>query len=737
MLLPLSSGRTFSFYLSPIGEALAATAPVKSPRPRIGLALSGGGARGFAHIGVLKVLEELKIPVDFIAGTSMGSVIGGLYAMGYSPEELIDLATTIDWQEAFNDNPPRKTLFFEQKKEASKYLLELGFKNFKLEIPKGLSAGQKFSNLLSLLTIPAVGVTHFDQLKIPFRAIATDIVTGEEIILDGSRLSLAEAMRASIAIPFIFTPVEVGDRLLVDGGLVKNVPVDIVKNMGADIVIAVNVSTPLRKKEELQSLLAIIDQSISLQIAHSTEQQLALADEVITPDLEGYAASDFTQVRALIKKGEDAARAHAEFLRKLAESLNRHEPELTPPSSSQGIEAMPKGEIKIEDVVIQGNVKTKELYLLKELGIQKGETLEIPELENRIAKIFGIGFFESVGFDLEEGKDGGEILKLKIKEREPNTLRFGLHYDDKYKGVGLADLTLRRFGGRSSIFSTEVEFGGIFSVESSYFQYGLFNSGFFINPRAFYEDDFQFIFENRQRLGRFTDRSAGFELGLGNTFKNLGEVTSRYRWKKVSFTVDVGGPDLPEFKENLALVSLSSRVDTLDQFPFPNSGSTFQLTYDLADEMLGSDASFHRISFNYNKFFSPFSRHNFSWGVQLGTSLKTDLPTYEDYLFGGPDSFMGYEREELRGDQIAVLRLGYRYKLMDLPLGLGRAAYATLVFNTGNVWKSLDDLEENLELRYGGSLGLALDTVIGPISLDFGLADRGHQEIYFSAGYPF
>lgn len=720
------------------GEILTIIPTDGSQRPKIGLALSGGGARGFAHIGVLKVLEELNIPIDFIAGTSMGSVIGGFYALGYSPEELVDIATTLDWQSAFNDNPPRKSLFFEQKKEASKFLLEFGFEGFKLEIPAGLAAGQKLSNLFSLLAIPATGITHFDQLKIPFRAVATDIVTGAEVILDGSQLSLAESIRASMAVPFVFTPLDFGDKLLVDGGLVKNLPVDVVKNMGADMVIAVNVSTPLKKKEELRSLFSIIEQSISLQIDESTKQQLVLADMVIIPDLEKFSSSDFTKAQSIIDKGEEAARAEIESLRKLAESLKKYKSKPIQNSVSTELKINPfKDEIKIERVVIEGNVQAKELHLLKTLGIQEGEIIPLVELEDRITKIFGIGFFESVSFDIEEGQEEGKILKLKIKEREPNLVRFGAHYNDKDKGVGIADLTLSRLGGRSSILSTEFQFGGISSFQSSYFQYGLFNTGFFINPRFFYKDDFQFIFKNQQRIGEFSDKATGFELALGTIFRNLGELTARYQWKDVAFKVKVGGPDLPEFDENLALVSLRSRIDTLDQFPFPNSGSTFYLTYDLADEVLGSDANFHRISFSYNRFFSPFNRQTFSLGVQLGTSLKTDLPTYEDYLFGGPDSFMGYEREELRGDQIAVFKAGYSYKVLDLPLALGKGVHVNLVFNIGNVWESLEDLEENLDLRYGGSIGLALDTLIGPIQVDFGIGDEGRQETYFSAGFPF
>jgi NTE family protein len=200
-------------------------------RPRVGLALSGGGARGFAHIGVMKVLAEWHIPIDMIAGTSMGSVVGGLRALGYSEEELAKIATKVDWQGIFRDETPREALFYGQKQQASKFLVQLGVRGLKLELPSGLSAGQKIFNLFSLLTLPAAGIKDFDHLPVPYRAVATDLVTGKEVVLDGRRLSLAESMRASMSVPGAFMPVDSGEMLLVDGGLVKNLPVDVVRKM--------------------------------------------------------------------------------------------------------------------------------------------------------------------------------------------------------------------------------------------------------------------------------------------------------------------------------------------------------------------------------------------------------------------------------------------------------------------------------------------------------------------------
>lgn len=717
--------------------ALGANASQQTPthaavhkRPKIGLALSGGGARGFAHLGVLKVLEELRIPIDYIAGTSMGSVIGGLYAMGYTAQELSDIILTVNWSEIFSGAPDRKTLFFQQKKQTSRFLLEIGLNGLVPEIPSGLSAGEKISNLFSLLTASAGGVNNFDQLPIPFRAVATDLVTGQEVILDGSQLSLAESMRASMAVPFLFTPIEAGEQLLVDGGLVKNLPIDVVKSMGADIVIAVNVSAPLRNKDELRSLAAIIDQTVSLQIVHSTVQQLVQADVVITPDLSAFSAADFTQARALIQQGVEAVQNQRVQLQAAIAGVEHNH------ALPLQVVRQRKNTLTIEDVIIEGNANTSDLSLLQEVGITPGETVQMSDLEERIKRIFGVGFFESVRFGVEPGKRGGEVLRIRVKEQELNRLRLGFHFNEKEKGVGLVGLNIQPWRERNALLATELQFGSILNLQVSYLHYRLSETGFFLQPRVFYQDDFQRIFANQRQIGEFKHRAGGVELALGNTFRNFGEVIARYRWEASSFTPDSRRQTLPRFRGNIGRIALTSRLDTFDQWPFPSSGSALRLTYEAADETLGGDTDFMKATMEYQQMFSPSKRHAFSVGARLGSALGTSLPVVEDFLFGGRESFLGFAREELRGAHLGVVSLGYRYRLFDLPVGLGHGVYVNAAFNTGNVWRSLDELNDHFRLRHGGGLGLALDTIVGPVLLDYGVGEAGRNEFYVSIGSP-
>lgn len=288
-------------------------------RPRVGVALSGGGAKGFAHIGVLRVLEEVGIPVDYITGTSMGSIIGGLYAIGYSVDELEAIAVATDWQELFSDRVSRRQLAIESKIGDGRYLLTLPLDGFKPGLPTGLIAGQKISTLFERLTLPYHNVSDFRNFPIPFAAVATNIATGHVVVLDHGYLP--EAMRASMSIPSVFTPMVIDDRLLVDGMLVRNFPVEEVQAMGADIIIGVDVGSGLSGREELTSLGAILGQALGFMDAESTERQRELCDVLIVPDIEGLSAVDFPKAEEIIARGETAAREAMLQLQTLADSL--------------------------------------------------------------------------------------------------------------------------------------------------------------------------------------------------------------------------------------------------------------------------------------------------------------------------------------------------------------------------------------------------------------------------------
>src|ERR1700723_4286678 len=290
----------------------APAAPPAEVRPRICLVLSGGGARGMAHIGVLKVLEELKVPIDCIAGTSMGAVVGGLYASGMSAAQIDTTMRWVDWQEAFRDLPPRRDLAFRRKQDDRNFLVDLplGLKHGKILLPKGFIQGQKLQETLRQLTLPFSNSTDFDRLPTPFRAVSTDLETGDAVLLDKGDLSIA--MRASISAPGVFAPVDYEGRLLVDGGLADNLPIDVARAMNADILIVSDVSFPLHDRAQLDSALSISNQMLAILLRKDSDRQkstLGPKDVLIEPNLGLTPATDFTAAVSVISRGEDAARA--------------------------------------------------------------------------------------------------------------------------------------------------------------------------------------------------------------------------------------------------------------------------------------------------------------------------------------------------------------------------------------------------------------------------------------------
>jgi len=374
-------------------------------RPKIGLALSGGGARGGAHVGVLKVIERLRIPIDYIAGTSMGAVVGGLYAAGMSPGEIEQAIEDIDWDDIFRDQPPREERRFRRKQDDQLFLIKqrpgVREREREVNIVPALIQGQKLDLALHKLTLPVSDVTDFDDLRIPFRAVATDVVEGRAVILDGG--DLAEAIRASMAIPAVFAPVALGDKLLVDGGITINLPVSVVREMGADIVIAVDISGPRRGREEITNALQMLDQIASLITWRNTEAQLASLrgrDVLIVPDLgDEVLAADFDKLVRAVEIGERGAEAKGPELARLTVSggtyaahRERHAPPVYSPPT-------------IDYVRVENNSRLGDEVILRRLDIRAGDPLDPDRLDAEMSRIYDQDNFERVTYRVER-KDG-------------------------------------------------------------------------------------------------------------------------------------------------------------------------------------------------------------------------------------------------------------------------------------------------------------------------------------------
>lgn len=709
--------------------------------PKVGLVLSGGGARGFAHIGAINVLEELGMPVDYIVGTSMGSIVGGLYATGYSAQELARIIQEVDWEDIFSDTPPRNLWSYQKKRASSKYILGVGFDLKRgFVVPQGLTSGQKISNLMAFLTLPLSDIEDFDNFPIPYRAVAADIVTGEEVILDQG--SLPEAMRASMAVPGVFTPVKLQGHLLVDGGIVNNLPVDVAKEMGADIIIAVDISSPLKSQEELGNPISILSQMVGLQMLKITEAQQKMADVLIVPDLGDYSSASFGNAEEISALGQQYTRMKTDELRALLDRIRETRPasRSVPGSVIQDLE-----NIYIEDIEIEGNTQYNESILLKQLQEQVGATLKPDLLEERITEIFSTGDYETVKFTLAPGEDQGKILKLRLEERRKNLhqLRLGMNYESRFddaesdKMIFLVNVTLNNLTGSGSSWSNDLQFVNVTKLESEYFQ--PLRKGFFVAPRLYDYDDYQVIYEDKESVARYDRSESGIGLRLGTFIKRIGEASLGFLLEDfdVSPSTAVDPEFFQNYNETLTSLTFRSRVDHLDTFPFPHSGTLLNIDYQLALEDLGGDAHFHRLSLDYWKYFALTARQTLGFRLQGGTDFDSELREYKYFVLGGNDSFAGYKVEELRGAHLGAFNVEYRYRLYELPSTVGGGIFVTANGNIGNVWKTLDELEDDFSVEYGGSLGIGVDTILGPIRADFALGKGGRRIVYLNIGYKF
>jgi NTE family protein len=454
-----SARRRLAFALAGLwllGGLASAEAPPE--RPKIGLALGGGGAKGGAHVGVLKVMEELNIPVDYVAGTSIGAIVGGLYASGMTADEMADALNSIDWDDVMRDEPPRKDLNFRRKEDDQRYRvkLQLGLKDWKVQWPAGVMTGQKLYFMLQALTIQVADVENFDRLPIPFRCVATDIQTGDPVVL--GRGNLANAMRASMAIPVAFTPVELDGRTLVDGGITNNIPVDVVREMGADIVIAIDLGAPLTSRQ-VKSLLEIRSQMMRMLIRKNMEPQLENADLVINPEVSQYGTLDFSRIDENMKLGAEAAEAKRPELAKLAIAPEDYEKHRTRQRESRGETPT------IDAIEFKGNQRVDDRIINHKVRLQAGDRFDFESLFDDISRIYGLGDFSQVFFAVREAGDGRVVLTIDMVEKPwgPNYLHFGLSASSDLQGdnrlAALVNLTNTRLNSLGAEVRSDFQLG--------------------------------------------------------------------------------------------------------------------------------------------------------------------------------------------------------------------------------------------------------------------------------------
>jgi NTE family protein len=722
--------------------AAAADTAEHSARPRIGLVLSGGGARGGAHIGVLKILEQERVPIDAIAGTSMDAIVGGLYASGMSPGEIERKLTSIDWQDAFRDRPPRRELTFRRKQDDNSFLVRfpLGVSGGEFRLPKGFIQGQKLTRMLREFTAPVATVSDFDQLPIPFRAVATDLETGAARVFASG--DLVTAMRASTAAPAVFAPVELDGRLLVDGGLSENLPVDIVREMHVDVLIVVDVSFPLIAAKDLKSALSVSNQMLAILIRKNTDSQKATLGErdiVINPLLGDTSSIDFAGLKKMVAAGEIAARDVHERLAQLGISPREYR-EYLAQHTQREIPAP-----RIDYVRSSPDSKRYDSLIAATMGPLAGTTFDPAAAGSHIAALYGLDLFETVDYKIvndgiagDSGKQGLEVLARR-KSWGPNYLRFGLNLQDDFEGnseynaamrVILTELNAR---GGEWLFDTQIGSSPRFATEI--YQPLDASRRFFLAPHVEFDLRNLQIRDPLDRITEYRVRESIYGVDVGRELGNWGELRTGYRRSIGSARVRIGDPTLPRTEFDTGEYFVRFSTDTINDLNFPHSGHGLILQW-VGARHEGETERATLLSADWI-WAKTFGRDTWLFWTSAGTALDSPSRVEDLFSLGGLFNLSGRPPNSVSGPHFGIARVLYFRKVGKGGEGfLNVPVYVGASLEAGNVWQERSDASLGSSLK-NGSLFLGFDTLLGPVYLAAGYDDSGQTAFYLFLGRTF
>lgn len=713
-----------------------ATSGAASARPRIGLALSGGGARGFAHVGVLRVLEQMRVPIDCIAGTSAGAAVGAAYAAGLSPDEIEARLRRVDWGDIFVDEVARTERAYRAKQSdrVPQLGVTLGVDASGLRAAPGLSAGHKVELLLHDLLGVSTELASFDQLGLPFRAVATDLVRGDMVVLD--RGSLVRAVRASMSVPSGFAPVREQERLLVDGGLSRNLPVDVVRKLCADVVIAVDVGSPLLREDELQSLIGVAAQMVNILIEDNVRRSLAELnnrDLLITPDLGPLGSADFARGLTGIPAGERAAQLRAPALRALAVSPAEHQ------TLAEARRGWNRPSERVDQIRIGGTRFVNPVVIEAQMRHQaEGVPLDREALHRDIAALMARGDFSQVNYRIVP-EQGSGVLWIQPGERSlgPNYLLLGMGaaVDSKsntYFNVPVLHTRtwVNALGGE---WTSLLQVGRTQRLLTQLMQPLSPDGRVYVMPRLSIESRPLSLFMNDTRVTDYAVRNDQAELMVGaqgTLFDaRIGLVAGRR-----SNSTQVGLPILLEERYRHGGVAARLSMDQLDSVDFPRSGWALDSGAYLARPMLGGEVRYTRLEAHALGAFS-FGPHTVNLLGRVGASPGGELPALDAFTLGGFLNLSGLQINQLLGSSMQYARLMYYNRVMPLPRPFGTGLYLGASLEAGRMEKPYVPFTEP-RWHTGASVFMGASTGLGPVYVGLGFGERGRSTLYLYLGRP-
>lgn len=715
-----------------VGAAPPESAPSPPQRPRIGLVLSGGGALGLAHVGVLRVLEELHVPLDCVAGTSMGAIVGGLYAAGYSPEELEQLATTLPWRDILLDRPDRRHLPYRRKMDDLTYLTrwEMGFSGGRLRMPPSMIPGQRLGVELRVLALRVAGITDFDDLPLPFRAVAADLATGEKVVLGSG--DLATALRASMAVPGVFAPTEVNGRVLVDGGVVANLPVETAREMGADIVIAVDVGTPLASQQRPDSIAGILSRTSSFLTRLNVEHVLPGVDILVRPELGEWKLLDFHASAQILPRGIDAARRQAQALRTLSVGEQEWQAYLRQQRRATT-------SLRVVSVTADPGPGLEARTVSDKVHSQPGHDLDVPTARGDLKRLWELGEFVTTDLTLAPEGDAWSLrFTGRSKPWGPNYLRFGLAVATDLEGDSQFDtqaaLTMTRLNRWGAELKTAVQVGQSPGIQAELYQpLTASRVPFLATGGSFSQVKTQIPIGTSTEQYRFWVQRLTLDAGLA--LGRYGELRAGLRRDSTNGRAQGDDADeLPEFDRSDGGFRLNLTVDQIDSVNFPRNGLLAFLELYEAKASLGADIPYKRFDFNI-VLAGTHRRHTVVGILHGGSALGGTLPPSERLQLGGLFSLSGLPRGEVTGSYGGVATLIYFFRLGRLP-NFGEGIYVGASLEAGNLWQTQDQVSRH-DLLYSYAIVFGADTFLGPFYFAHGVNSEGKDSFYLLLGRTF
>ena len=721
----------FTLMMSPFTVLAQSTAQAPK-RLTVGLALEGGGALGLAHIGVLRWFEQHHIPIDYLSGNSMGALVGGMYATGKSPDDLERLVKAMDWPLVIGGETPYQDLSYRRKEDlrAVQNDLIIGFKHG-ATLPSGLSSGHQISLVIDRETLAYSAVKSFDDFPIPFRCVSTELVSQKAHVFSSGPIGFA--MRSSMSLPGIFDPVRDGDRLYVDGALVDNLPTDLVRDMGPDVVIAIHLQVAPVTADEIRSLFSVLGAAITVDTANTEFRGMEAADIVVKVDVQKFTSLEFNKAEALIQQGMLAAEEKAKVLLPYALDQAAWDEYVAQRNARK------KGPAGIPQFVkVEGTSTDAEKKIQKYLQPMVGKPIDTPQLEAYLTRLTGLGTFDNASYGLTQN-DGQLGLLVTVREKtyappflEPALAVNGTEPDNVTFSLG-GRLTFLDIAGYGSELRTDFAIGNTYGISTELYKRFSQTTRWFFAPRVEASNAAQWIFSHGDPRADYRIGKVMFGTDIGYAISRFSEVRSGYEIGYLNASLKLGTPQFSSVKGQVGASRFRAVTDHLDDPIIPRQGYFGELNFHWVNTSPGAPEAFPTLDAR-TEFFKPVSRPSSVYLVASGGSTlgynQTGVP---QYFLGGPSGLAAYGQNEVRGDQFYLFRAGYLHKLASLPPFLGKAIYADAFYEIGKMFNA----PGVSKLPNDGAAGVIVRTALGPVFVGGSVGDTGHATWFFALGRIF